>query len=63
MQDWIKWTNRYTTPCEETPRNNLEGGKRKTKKNKEEQREPLTDVNLMQDRVRNRSNTAILGVD
>ena len=41
MQDEIKWTNRFMTPCEETLRNNPEGGKRKTKKtkkNKEENR-------------------------
>ena len=47
MQDEIKRTNRFTTPCEETPRNNPEGGKRETKKNEEERGEQLTDVNYI----------------
>ena len=37
MQNWNKRMNRFTTPCEEMPRNNPEGGKRKTKKNEEDE--------------------------
>ena len=47
MQNWNKRMNRFTTPCEEALRNNPGGGKRKTKKNEEEQGEPLTDVNYI----------------
>ena len=47
MYACINWTNRFTTPCEETPWNNPEGGKKKPKKNEEERREPLTDVNYL----------------
>ena len=47
MKDEIKRTNRFTTPWEETPRNNPEGGRRKTKKNEEERGEPLIDVNYI----------------
>ena len=45
MQNRNKKMNRFTTPCEEAPRNNPGGGKRKTKKKNEE--EPLTDVNYI----------------